>query len=158
MDFFNIFCLTIFLFICYLIINLSQIEDKFILVINDDDEELVKATNYNSVKKTTAEKNDDINILQEQIYDKELKTTNYSSVKEAIANSVKEKNHEIEQIRKESLLFRQEIYKWCQIFESESDIEIIESKIKDLDKFIHKQNEELDDSRNHEIDANRLDT
>ncbi|RIB24450.1 hypothetical protein C2G38_2168587 [Gigaspora rosea] len=30
-------------------------------------------------------------------------------------------------------------YIWCQIFKSESDIEIIESKIKDLDAFIHKQ-------------------
>ena len=30
-------------------------------------------------------------------------------------------------------------YEWRQIFNSESDIEIIESRIKDLDKFIHKQ-------------------
>ncbi|CAG8449684.1 10808_t:CDS:1 [Dentiscutata heterogama] len=30
-------------------------------------------------------------------------------------------------------------YKWYQIFKSESNIEIIESKIKDLDIFIHKQ-------------------
>ncbi|CAG8852010.1 16753_t:CDS:1, partial [Gigaspora margarita] len=30
-------------------------------------------------------------------------------------------------------------YRWCQSFKSESDIEIIESKIKDLDQFIHKQ-------------------
>ncbi|CAG8524295.1 10240_t:CDS:2, partial [Gigaspora margarita] len=55
MDFFNIFCLTIFLFICYLIIDLSQIEDEFILVTNDDDEEeSVKATNYNTVNEVTA--------------------------------------------------------------------------------------------------------
>ncbi|CAG8742980.1 19082_t:CDS:1, partial [Gigaspora margarita] len=202
MDFFNIFCLTIFLFICYLIIDFSQIEDKFILVINDDDEEPVKATNYNSVNEATAdvkEKNDDINILQEQIDDKEsVKATICNFVKDATADSVKEKNmkgsYEIERIRKESLLLRQEndrvrnkylhlkkenernftnlehssditknerkkrilldleierllnklnlidlslAYRWCQGFKYESDIEIIESKIKDLDKFIH---------------------
>ncbi|CAG8628713.1 22980_t:CDS:2 [Gigaspora rosea] len=84
MDF---FCLTIFIFICYLIINLSQIEDKFILVINDDDEESIKATNYYSVEETTAEKND-INILREPIENEEaVKATNYSSVKEAITDS-----------------------------------------------------------------------
>ncbi|CAG8647849.1 35921_t:CDS:2 [Gigaspora margarita] len=146
-------------------IKIESCKNKFILVINDDNKESVKATSYNSVKKTTAEKNDNINILQEQIYDEELvKTTNYSSKKEAIADSVKEKN------QKKKFTFRQEndssdiikkkrildleirrlvnklnlidlslFYIWCQIFESESDIEIIESRIKVLDKFIHKQ-------------------
>ncbi|RIB15888.1 hypothetical protein C2G38_2247358 [Gigaspora rosea] len=80
MDFFNFFCLTIFLFICYLIIDLSQIEDKFILVINYDDEGSVKATNYNSVKEATAD-----------------------TVKE---KDMKKENHEIERIRKESLLLK----------------------------------------------------
>ncbi|KAF0405622.1 hypothetical protein F8M41_008917 [Gigaspora margarita] len=90
MDFFDIFCLTIFIFICYLIIKLSQIDDNFILVINDDDEESVKATNYYSVEETTAEKND-INILREPIENKEtVKAMNCSSVKEAITDSVKE--------------------------------------------------------------------
>ncbi|KAF0349993.1 hypothetical protein F8M41_015429 [Gigaspora margarita] len=114
MDFFNIFCLTIFLFICYLIIDLSQIEDKFILVINND-EESVKATNYDSVKEKTTdikEKNDNINIPRKQINSKEsIKATNYYSVKEAIADSeknIKKESHEIKRFRKKSLLFRQE--------------------------------------------------
>ncbi|CAG8836284.1 7228_t:CDS:2, partial [Gigaspora margarita] len=69
-----------------------------------------QATNYNSVKESTV----DINILREQIDDEEsINATNYNFVKETPADSVKEKDmnkesHDIERIRKESLLLRQE--------------------------------------------------
>ncbi|CAG8834928.1 31446_t:CDS:2, partial [Gigaspora margarita] len=69
---------------------------EFILVIIDDDEESVKATNFNSEKETTAvakKKNADINILRKLIDDREsVKTTNYNNVNEVTADSVREKN------------------------------------------------------------------
>ncbi|CAG8834262.1 17380_t:CDS:1, partial [Gigaspora margarita] len=68
---------------------------EFILVINDDDEVSVKATNFNSEKLTTAavkKKNVDINIFQEQIDDRELvKLMNYNNVNKVTADSVREK-------------------------------------------------------------------
>ncbi|RIB07043.1 hypothetical protein C2G38_2215590 [Gigaspora rosea] len=167
MDFFNFFCLTIFLFICYLIIDLSQIEDKFILVINYDDEESVKAIKEKDMKKENheierirKEKNDRVRkesfLLREESL--LLKQENdYLHLKKENDRNFTNSEHSsdiVKNKRKRRMLSDLEIrrllnilnpidpllaYKWRQIFNSESDIEIIESGIKYLDKFIHKQ-------------------
>ncbi|RIB15670.1 hypothetical protein C2G38_2191818 [Gigaspora rosea] len=201
MDFFNFFCLTIFLFICYLIIDLSQIEDKFILVINYDDKESVKAIKEKDMKK----ENHEIKRIRKEssLLKKKNKLLKQENVRLRQSNKrvmnncllLKQENDRVRKesflLREESLLLKQEndylhlkkendrnftnlehssdivknkrkrkmlsdleirrllnilnpidpllAYKWRQIFNSESDIEIIESRIKYLDKFIHKQ-------------------
>ncbi|CAG8825269.1 46206_t:CDS:2 [Gigaspora margarita] len=97
MDFLDIFCFTIFLFICYSIIDLSfylftnkqfndQIKDEFILVINDDEElnEFILVIN-------NAEEPDEF-IIEINDDEESVKVTNNDSVKETNANSVKEMN------------------------------------------------------------------
>ncbi|CAG8831701.1 17304_t:CDS:1, partial [Gigaspora margarita] len=77
MDFFNIFCLTIFLFICYLIIDLSKTEfaqeifneylteDEFIHVIYYEEESANVAVNETNV--SINEPNDNNNLQRYQI-------------------------------------------------------------------------------------------
>ncbi|CAG8833140.1 27926_t:CDS:2, partial [Gigaspora margarita] len=131
---------------------------KYILVINNDDEESVKAMNYNSVKETTA----DINILREQI-DDELQFQKESLLRQENENERKFTNSEYsnDNVKKQRfnktqkrILTALEIkrllnklfpidpslaYIWCEIFKDENNIQIIESKIKYLDNLIHKQ-------------------
>ncbi|CAG8631093.1 4303_t:CDS:2, partial [Racocetra fulgida] len=175
--------------------------NKFILVINYDDEESVKAIKEKDMKKENHEieriRKESLHLKQKN---KLLKQENVRlrQKNKRVMNDCLLLKQENDRVRKESFLLREEslllkqendylhlkkendqnftnsehssdivknkrkrrmlsdleirrllnilnpidpllAYKWRQIFNSESDIEIIESRIKYLDKFIHKQ-------------------
>ncbi|CAG8841220.1 46094_t:CDS:2, partial [Gigaspora margarita] len=139
---------------------------EFILVINDDDEEeLVKATKYNTVNEVTTDSVRETNMNKSHEIERFRKESLFlwqendhkylHLIKENERNFTNlEHSTDIKNERKKRILADLEIgrllnklnlikpssaYEWYQIFKSESDIKIIESKIKDLDKFIHKQ-------------------
>ncbi|RIA99970.1 hypothetical protein C2G38_2236262 [Gigaspora rosea] len=123
-------------------------------------EEAVKATNYSSVKEaiTDSVKKKKINKKSHAIELFRHKNDHVKNIylhlnKENDRNFINSK-HSSDIVKKKRMLLDLEIrrllnklnqinpslvVKWCQIFKSESDIEIIKSNINDLDNLIHKQ-------------------
>ncbi|CAG8441986.1 10246_t:CDS:2 [Gigaspora rosea] len=127
MDFFNIFCLATFLFVCYLIIDLPKTEstqevfneylpdDEFIHVIYYTEEPVIKMNNaVNKPNNSVNETNDDNNLQKHQIEEENLllqRTKNENLLlnqknKQIIKENLllKQKN---KRIRIENLLFKQ---------------------------------------------------